>query len=87
MTATAIARAADLRQQDVSRFFTGQMKYPPLDFLDAICRVFQYTLADVLAKELPRPSLTSTQIDLLAAVKAMSPADRAAVERVVLRKK
>lgn len=83
----ALARAAGLRQQDVSRFFTGEMKFPALDFMDAIARVFHYTLADVLAKDLPAPSLTNGQTQVLAHLKAMKPAERVAFEALVVRKK
>lgn len=83
---TGLARAAGLRQQDVSRFFTGDMKFPALDFMDALARVFHYTLADLLAKDLPAPSLSKWQIDVLAGLKAMKPVERAAFESLMARK-
>jgi len=82
LTDTAWARAAHVRQQDVSRFTTGRMTYPRLDFLDALCRVFQITLADALAPDLPKPSLTRAQQELLINVAAMEPSFRHAVERL-----
>lgn len=85
LTQAALARASGERQQDVNRFFTDQMKYPPLDFLDNLARVFQVTLADVLADELPRPALTDVQVRLLAQLQGMDPKDRWAIEHVVAR--
>lgn len=78
-----LARAAGLRQQDVSRFFNGDMKFPPLDFLDALARVFHLTLADVLAKDLPAPSLTNGQMQVLVSLKTMKTSERVAFEALM----
>lgn len=86
MSEAAIARATGLVQQEVNRFFTGDMKLPRLDFMDAICRVFHYTLADVLAKDLPKPSLTKTETTILAQLKGMKPRDRENFESILTRK-
>lgn len=80
---SAWARAAGQRQQEVSRFVNADMKFPPLDFLDALCRVFHYSLADVLAKDLPPPTLTKTQSQFLVNLKAMSAAERNAFETLM----
>lgn len=84
---SGLARAAGLRQQDVSRFFTGDMKFPALDFMDKLARVFHYTLADVLAKDLPAPSLTKSQTQVLVSLRAMKPSDRASFEALLVRKR
>jgi transcriptional regulator with XRE-family HTH domain len=80
LTDAGWARAAGLVQQEVSRFTTREMKFPKLDFMDKLARVFHCTLADVLAKDLPRPSLSKQQITILANLKGMKPAQRAALE-------
>lgn len=79
---SAWARAAHLRQQDVSRFTRGAMTFPALDFLDALCRVFQLSLCDCLADDIPTPALTKAELELLVNVRAMAPADRHAFERL-----
>jgi transcriptional regulator with XRE-family HTH domain len=81
-----IARAAHLRQQDVSRFMLGDMKFPPLDFLDALARVFEHTLPELLAKDVPTSSLTASQRSILATMKTMKPAERVAFESLILKK-
>lgn len=85
LTDTGIARAAHLRQQDVSRFFNGDMKYPPLDFLDAICRVVHRTLADILNHEASKPALPAWQIRVLAHLSALDPSERIAFETLLTR--
>lgn len=87
LTDTGLARAAVLRQQDVSRFFNGEMKFPALDFMDKLARVFHCTLADLLAKDLPAPSLTKSQTQILVSLKSMTPADRASFEALLVRKR
>jgi|GEM_PF-5457371 len=87
MTESGLARAAHLRQQDVNRFFHGDMKYPALDFMDAIARVFHHSLADVLAEDMPKPSLTESQREIVANLKAMEPVERAAFEKLIRRRK
>ena len=86
LTDAALARAAGLRQQDVSRFFNRDMKFPPLDFLDALARVFHYSLADLLAKDLPAPSLTKGQQEILISLKALTPSERASFENLLVRR-
>lgn len=86
MTDTGLARAAGQRQQDVSRFMLGDMKYPPLDFLDALARVFQYTLPELLAKDLTPNGLTETQRAILATMKTMNATERVAFESLILKK-
>lgn len=82
---SAWARAARLRQQDVSRFVHAQMKYPPLDFLDALARVFNRTLADILAEEMPKSEMPEWQSRVLVALRAMDPSDRHAFEQLISR--
>lgn len=83
LTDTGWARAAGLVQQEVSRFTTNEMKFPRLDFMDKLARVFHYTLADILAKDLPRPSLSKQQITVLANLKALKPSQRDAFEALL----
>lgn len=83
MTDTGLARASGQRQQDVSRFMLGYMKYPPLDFLDALARVFQYTLPELLAKDIAPSSLTESQRAILAAMKGMKSSQRVAFENLI----
>lgn len=85
MSDSALARAANQRQQDVSRFMLGDMKYPPLDFMDALARVFQYTLPELLAKDVPPAGLSESQRSVLAAMKAMQPVERSAFENLILK--
>jgi transcriptional regulator with XRE-family HTH domain len=87
LTDAGMARAAHQRQQDVSRFFNGDMKFPPLDFMNALCLVVNLTLADVLRDELPKPELPEWQMRVLATMKAMSPTDRHAFETLMDRGK
>lgn len=81
----AIARATGLVQQEVNRFFTGDMKLPRLDFMDAIARVFHTTLADLIALEMPKPEMPEWQLNVLIALKAMEPSERHAFERLIQR--
>lgn len=83
---SGLARATGYRQPVINRFFTGQMKYPPLDFLDAMARVFEYTLADLLHQELPPPTLTPVERDVLATWRTLDAGDRGAFGRLMLRK-
>lgn len=83
MSEISVARAAGQRQQDVSRFFLGQMKFPPLDFLDALARVFHFSLADLLAEELPKPSLSEKQRRILATIRGMQPKQREGFETLL----
>ena len=87
LSRAGLARASGFRQQDVNRFFNGEMKFPALDFMDKLARVFHYTLADLLAKDLPAPSLTKSQTQVLVSLKAMNVADRASFETLLVRKK
>lgn len=82
-----IARTTGFRQQKVNDFFNGQMKFPALDFMDAIARVFHYTLADLLAKDLPPSTLTSTERAILSNLKQMETAQRVAFENLILKPK
>lgn len=82
-----VARAIGVRQQKVNLFFDNQMKFPALDFLDAMARVFHHTLADLLAKDLPPPSITKTQQQVLARWKAMDAFERRSFEVVMDRGK
>ncbi len=79
------ARAAKQRQQDVSRFVNAQMKYPPLDFLDSLCRVFHRTLSEVLAQDIPPATLTKAQSQWLVRLKTMTPSERNAFETLMER--
>lgn len=72
LSQAALSRAARVRQQDVSRFLTDDMVNPSLDFLDRLARVFQFTLADLLAKDLPQASLTADEQALLSRYRATS---------------
>lgn len=82
-----VVRASGQLQQDVSRFSTGQMKYPPLTFLDSLARVFHLTLADLLADELPEPSLTAQERRVLAHWKSLGTVQAAAFESLIHPKK
>lgn len=82
---SALARAAHQRQQDVSRFMLGDMKYPPLDFMDALARVFHHSLPDLLAKDVPPPAITASEQSILAAMKGMKPTQRVAFESLILK--
>lgn len=86
MSDAGIARAAHQRQQDVSRFMLGDMKYPPLDFLDALARVFQYTLPELLTKDVAPSTLTESQRAILATMKGMDPVQRVAFESLILKR-
>jgi transcriptional regulator with XRE-family HTH domain len=80
LSQTGLARAAHQRQQDVNRFMSARSVYPSLHFLDQLARVFQYTLADLLAADLPQPSLTSEELTLLVGYRATkNPVHRSAV--------
>jgi transcriptional regulator with XRE-family HTH domain len=79
----AIARTAGLVQQEVNRFFTGDMKLPRLDFMDAIARVFDRTLADVMAMDATKVERPEWQVRVLIALKAMEPTERHAFERLI----
>jgi hypothetical protein len=79
------ARAARQRQQDVSRFVHADMKYPPLDFLESLARVFDHTLADVLAKDAAKSEKPEWQMRVLVALKAMTPTERHAFETLLTR--
>jgi transcriptional regulator with XRE-family HTH domain len=72
LTQADVSRAADERPQDVNRFLTGDMAFPSLDFLDKLARVFQLTLADLLAAELPRPAVNGDELTLLTRYRAMA---------------
>lgn len=78
-----VIRASGQLQQDVSRFNKGQMKYPPLTFLDSLARVFHLTLADLLADELPEPSLTAQERRVLAHWKSLGTVKAAAFESLI----
>lgn len=86
MTDSSLSRAANLRQQDVSRFMLGEAKYPAMDFMDALCRVFNYTLAELLDKDIAPSQLTESERAIVAAMKAMTNGDRASFENLILRK-
>jgi transcriptional regulator with XRE-family HTH domain len=86
MTDAGMARAAQLRQQDVSRFMLGDMKFPPLDFLDALARVFQYTMCDLLAKDIAPSTLTESQRAIVATLKTLPAHERMAFENLILHK-
>lgn len=83
---SALSRAAHQRQQDVSRFMLGDMKYPPLDFMDALCRVFNYSLAELIAKDIAPSQLTESERAVVAALKTMKNGERVAFENLILRK-
>ena len=83
LTDAGWARAAGEVQQEVSRFTTGDMKMPKLDFMDRLARVFHRTLADVLADDLPLATLTVNEVKILAGLKAMKPVERAGFETLV----
>lgn len=86
MTDAAWARAAHLRQQDVSRFTTGKMAFPPLDFLDDLARVFDRTLATLLVDDQPLQTtgftLTKVELELIVNLRGMDPEDRHAFQRL-----
>ncbi len=48
MKQKTLARRSGQSYARVHRFISGQMPYPPMDFLDALLRTFGTTLADVL---------------------------------------
>lgn len=83
---TGWARAAGEVQQEVSRFTTGDMKLPKLDFLNNLAQVFHRTLPDLLAEDVPPATLTESQVRILAALRAMKPSDRAAFETLIRNK-
>ena len=71
---------------DVRRFALGEMIFPALDFLDALCRVFHYSLADMLSADLPNYTLTQAEQRLLDEFRLMTPGDRHAFETVLYRR-
>lgn len=83
MNWTQVANAAGLVQQEVSRFSTGQMRFPALSFMDAIARVFHRRLADLLADETTEPSLTSREIGVLAHWRKLDAGQKDAYEQVI----
>lgn len=83
LTDTGWARAAGEVQQEVSRYTTGQMKFPRLDFVNKLAGVFHRTVADVLAEDLPPATLTESQVRVLAGLKAMKPTERANFEALI----
>jgi hypothetical protein len=83
---TQLSRAAQQSRRDVNRFFTKAMVYPSLDFLDALARVFDQTLADLLAKDLRTSSLTGEEVSILAGWRSASEADRQIVRRLLASK-
>jgi transcriptional regulator with XRE-family HTH domain len=87
LTDSGLARAAHQRQQDVSRFFNGDMKFPPLDFMHALSQVFDRTLADVLAMDVTRTEKPEWQARVIVALKAMQPSERLAFETLLTRGK
>jgi transcriptional regulator with XRE-family HTH domain len=87
LSETALARAAGQVQQEVNRFFTGDMKLPKLDFLDSMARVFHYTLADLLAKDMPPRTMTKQELTILVNLQAMKPSDRLSFENLISRDK
>jgi len=86
LTDAAWARAAHLRQQDVSRFTTGKMAFPALDFLDELCRVFDRTLPSLLIDDqTPQTTgftLTKVELELIVNLRGMDPEDRHAFQRL-----
>lgn len=76
VTEAGIARATGYRQQKINDFFNRQIKFPALDFMDAIARVFHYTLADMLAQDLPPPTLTKGQLQFLVNLKTLKKPDQ-----------
>lgn len=58
-----LARRSGEKQQRIHKFISGQMPYPPMDFLDRLFRVFGVTLVDGL-KGAVRPV---TQLPILRA--------------------
>lgn len=85
LTVTGMARAARQRQQDVSRFFNADMKFPPLDFLDALAKVFNVTLADILGMDATKPEVPEWQARVVIALKAMEAQERIAFETLLTR--
>jgi hypothetical protein len=83
LTDTGWARAAGEVQQEVSRFTTNEMKFPRLDFLDNLARVFHRTLPDLLAEDVPPATLTESQVQILSGLKSMKPSERAHFEGLV----
>jgi hypothetical protein len=83
LTNAGWARAAKQNPKDVSRFALGDMTFPPLDFLDSLSRVFHVTLAELLAADAPKASLTNAQMAVLDALAKMNPADRHMFERLI----
>lgn len=83
LTDAGWARAAGEIQQEVSRFTTGDMRFPRLDFLDHLARVFHLTLAEVLSEDLPPATLSEGQVQILAGLKAMKPSERVGFEALV----
>lgn len=79
-----LERATGYRQADISRFLRREMKHPDLAFLDDLFRVFQYTLADVLQAELPKPSLKAVELGVLTKLRTIKDEDRDAMVRVIL---
>jgi uncharacterized LabA/DUF88 family protein len=87
------ARAANLRQQDVSRFTRGRMTYPTLEWLNTLCSVFPEapSLGHVLVNNFRfikrartvTMEVTQEQVDMLLALDAMEPDLRAAFYKLV----
>lgn len=55
MKQKTLARRSGQTYARVHKFLSGQMPYPPLDFLDALLQSFGTTLADVLKGEVETP--------------------------------
>ena len=71
---------------DVRRFALGEMVFPPLDFLDALCRVFHSSLADMLSADLPKYTFTQAEQNLVDEFRLLTPGEQHAFETVLYRR-
>jgi transcriptional regulator with XRE-family HTH domain len=65
LTQGQVATALQAKQQEVSRIENGRIVNANLDVLDALARIYHYTLADLLRDMLPEQSITSVERALL----------------------
>lgn len=79
LTQDQFAERAGSTQSDVSRFLTGQMVYPPLEFLDGLAKVFGLRLSDLIAEaqQDKKPAITPAEFRVLRAWAALPPDARA----------
>jgi transcriptional regulator with XRE-family HTH domain len=84
LTQTEVAEALHAEQQDVSRVEMGRPVNADLEFLDAMARLYHYTLADLLHEELPEPALTGIERKIVTKLRTMDSSDLGSFVRLIL---